>query len=127
MAEEKARNTVRLRAGGACEAAIPEICLGTQHTVHHRRKRRYADTRWVVSNLLAVCGDGTRGCHGHIEANPNWSSQHGLWLWEFEDPRAQPVHMRWANQRSWWLLDDEGMLKWVPESDFEPVVLAKPQ
>ena len=40
MSEEKARNTVRMRAGGQCEAAIPNICLGTHDTVHHRRKRR---------------------------------------------------------------------------------------
>jgi len=122
VAEEKARNIVRLRADGRCEAAIPNVCFGTHDTTHHRRKRRYADTRWVASNLLAVCGDGTRGCHGYIEANPAWAQSQGLWLLEHEDPRQTSAHMRWAYTRSWYFLDDEGMLHW-DESDFEDLVL----
>ncbi|MFL5865262.1 MAG: hypothetical protein ACJ780_31595 [Solirubrobacteraceae bacterium] len=122
-AEQRARQLVNARAGGMCEAAIPNVCLGAQHSVHHRRKRRYADTRWDTSNLLALCGDGTRGCHGQIEANPTWASLQGYWLWEYEHPLAMPVLIRWANQRSWWLLDDEGSMSWNG-GKFEDVVLA---
>lgn len=121
--EEKARHIVRLRAGGICEAAIPHVCLGTHDTTHHRRKRRYADTRWQASNLLGVCGSGTTGCHGYIEANPVWAMGEGLWLRESDDPHEVSAHMRWANQRSWWLLDDEGMLEW-DGAPFEDIVLA---
>jgi hypothetical protein len=110
VAEEKARNIVRLRAGGVCEAAIPGICLGRHDTTHHRRKKRYADTRWVASNLLGVCGSGTTGCHGYIEAHPSWAQDEGLWLLEGDDPREVSAHIRWAYTRGWWLLDDEGLL-----------------
>jgi hypothetical protein len=121
--EELARNIVRLRAGGRCEAAIPDVCKGTHDTTHHRRKRRYSDTRWVASNLLAVCGSGTTGCHGYIEARPQWSQEQGYWLLEGEDPRKVSVHMRWADARSWWCLDDEGSLHW-DGAEFEPLVPA---
>lgn len=120
--EEKARNIVRLRANGLCEAAIPNVCFGRHDTTHHRRKKRYADTRWVASNLLGVCGDGTRGCHGYIEAHPAWAMEHGLWLRGHEDPRKVSALVRWAYSRSWYFLDDEGMLEW-DESEFEPIML----
>lgn len=123
VAEEKARHIVRTRANGRCEAAIPNVCFGTHDTTHHRRKRRYADTRWVASNLIAVCGDGTRGCHGYIEAHPAWAMDEGLWLRENDDPREVSVHMRWgqAHAKSWWVLDDEGLLHW-DGGEFEPLV-----
>lgn len=123
VAEEKARNIVRLRADGRCEAAIPNVCLGNHDTTHHRRKRRYADTRWVASNLLGVCGSGTTGCHGYIEANPTFAQEEGLWLLEGDDPRLVSAHVRWAHTRSWYFLDDEGTLTW-DESDFDPIVYA---
>lgn len=120
--EEKARNIVRLRANGVCEAAIPNVCWGSHDTVHHRKKRRYADVRWVASNLLAVCGNGTMGCHGYIEAHPTWAEEEGYWLRAHDDPREVSVHMRHHSQRSWWLLDDDGMLEW-DGADFEDLKL----
>ena len=40
VAEERARNIVRIRANGRCEAAVPNVCMGKHDTTHHRRKRR---------------------------------------------------------------------------------------
>lgn len=57
------------RAGGACELCREP--LGDVWSLHHRLPRRMGGTRrgWInsPSNLLAVCGTGTTGCHGYIE------------------------------------------------------------
>lgn len=121
--EAAARDIVKVRADGNCEMAIPNVCTGKHESIHHRRKRRYVDTRWQPSNLIAACGDGTRGCHGYVESHPAWAMTQGLWLKEGEDPHLISVHMRWGHQRSWWLLYDEGLLEW-DESDFEDIVYA---
>ena len=126
LTEEAARHIVKLRAGGVCEAAIPNVCSGSHDTTHHRLKRRHAAERWAPSNLLGVCGSGTTGCHGWIEAHPTFAKEEGYWLEPHQDPREVSVHMRWSqtSTRSWWFLDDEGMLTW-DESDIEPVVLMR--
>ena len=120
--EEQGRRIVRERAGGKCEAAIPGVCTGRHDSTHHRVKRSQGGT-WDPSNLLGVCGDGTRGCHGWIEANPSLANAEGLGLLRGDDPREVVVHMRWENARSWWRLDDEGLLYW-DGTDFEPLELA---
>ena len=80
--------------------------------MHHRLKRSHGGT-WAPSNILHLCGDGTRGCHGHIEANPQWANQEGLWLMAGDSPPDQAsVHMRWECLRSWFVPDDTGMLEW---------------
>jgi hypothetical protein len=106
--EARARAIVAERSAGICEAAIPGVCLGRATNVHHRNK---AGRVWAPSNLLHLCGSGTTGCHGHIEANPAWAMEQGLWLEHSDDPRAVSVHMRWASMRGWFVLDDEGLLE----------------
>lgn len=116
--EAKARDIVAQRSGGRCEVVIPNVCLGVAASVHHRRKEGRA---WNPGNLLHVCGDGTIGCHGWIEAHPAKAMEQGLWLRTGESPADTSAHMRWEDQRSWWFLDDEGLLHW-DESDYEPLV-----
>lgn len=120
--EAKARDIVRERSGGRCEAAVEHVCIGQAQSIHHRKKRSHGGT-WAPSNLLHVCGDGTMGCHGWIEAHPKKANYEGLWLFEGEDPLTTSVHMRWMFERSWWYLDDEGLLHW-DESDYEPITLS---
>jgi hypothetical protein len=116
--EARARAIVMQRSGGLCEAVVPGVCLGKAASIHHRRK---PGRLWNPSNLLHLCGDGTIGCHGWIEAHPALAHEDGLWLFEGEDPATTSCHMRWENQRSWWFLDDEGIFTW-DESDYEPLV-----
>lgn len=116
--EARGRAIVYERAGGRCEAAVPGVCLGTIDSVHHRRK---AGRVWNPANLLAVCGDGTTGCHGWIEHHPDKAREDGLWVDSTDDPLEVSVHMRWENARAWWFLDDEGILHY-DESEFEPLV-----
>jgi len=120
VTEQRARVIVGQRSGGRCELAVPNVCLGPQHSVHHRLKRSHGGS-WAPSNLLAACGSGTTGCHGWVESHPAWAMEEGLWLQGHQDPREVSAHMRWADQRSWWFLDDEGMLRW-DESEFEALV-----
>ena len=118
--EAKAREIVRLRSGGRCEAVVPGVCLGQAQSVHHRRK---PGRLWNPSNLLHLCGDGTIGCHGWIEAHPELAHAEGLWLFAGEDPESTSCHMRWENARSWWFLDDDGCFTW-DESEYEPLVFS---
>jgi hypothetical protein len=61
MNETKCRAIVRERSGEICE-----ICAERRaDTMHHRRKRSQHGP-WTPSNVLHLCGDGTRGCHGRI-------------------------------------------------------------
>lgn len=89
MKEREARRIVAQRCGGRCER-----CGAPEYTIHHRRKKSQGGP-WTPSNLLAVCGHGTAGCHGHIEANPTWAHDRGLWLRAGESPAETPV-MLWG-------------------------------
>ena len=113
MNEAQARAIVRERAAGTCEAYVPEVCLGQAHTMHHRRKRSQGGL-WTPSNILALCGNGTEGCHGWVEANPKLSRAAGLWLFAGDgEPNSRKAWLRTYNlDKAWVLLDDEGGRHW---------------
>lgn len=119
MNEQAARLLVLTRSGGRCELAIPGVCLGVAGTVHHRLKRS-AGGPWSPSNLLRACGSGTTGCHGWTEAHPADAQAAGTWLLRGEDPAVEPVIMAPGHLwRAWWLLDEEGIYRWVAEPDVD--------
>ncbi len=122
FSEHQGRKVVHTRAGGRCEIAIDDVCSGEPDTVHHRVKKGQGGL-WSPSNLLVACGSGTTGCHGFVEAHPSWAKTEGLWLLSDMDPLVEPVHMRWEGLRSWWRLDDEGLLHWIGDSPFEEIRL----
>lgn len=71
--EQAGRAYVYARSQGRCE-----VCgIHGAHTFHHRLKKGQGGT-WAPSNGLHVCGDGTRFCHGWIEANPAHAMLLGL-------------------------------------------------
>lgn len=84
-------------------------------TVHHRN-HNHGDNR--PSNRISVCGSGTTGAHGWIEAHPaeagldeggpGWTIYHG------DDPAYQRVwYENGPYGRGWYLLDDEyGFAAW---------------
>lgn len=67
---------------------------------------------WVPSNILDVCGDGTTGCHGWIEANPHEAQERGLWLVGSQSPQFSPCIISWRGVMDWYLLADSGGLRW---------------
>jgi hypothetical protein len=120
--EKEARRIVVERSLGMCEIAIAGLCEGRGAGVHHRIKRGQGGP-WAAANLLHACGSGTTGCHGWAELHPTQANELGVSLWSTQDYLEVPVVMRWMNEVSTWLLDNEGMLTWVP-SERAPVLLA---
>lgn len=82
------------RGGGRCEATTPNcvapggVLLGMQRgqvSIQHRRARGSGGTRdgevHCLGNLLLLCGDGVRGCHGWVECRERAAAEErGLWV-----------------------------------------------
>lgn len=77
---------VRERDDWRCARCAGWGPLSTQHRV----ARGMGGTRWpginLPSNLLTLCGSGTTGCHGWVEAHPQWSKAHGWSVLRGVDP-----------------------------------------
>jgi hypothetical protein len=97
--ERSARKIVSERSQDHCE-----LCGKPAESMHHRKK---AGRVWAPSNLIHTCGDGVRGCHGHIEANPAASKEQGWWLIPIQDPAQTPV---WFMGRGFVFLGDDGSI-----------------
>lgn len=87
-----------VRSGGQCEART-EACLAEHGrlsraivvSVQHRQARGMGGTPTAeahdLPNLLILCGDGTRGCHGWIECQEREAARlRGLWVPHGMDP-----------------------------------------
>ncbi|MGH1563075.1 HNH endonuclease [Mumia sp. DW29H23] len=80
---------------------------GGQLTIQHRIGRGMGGTRdpkvAAVSNLLALCGSGTTGCHGWVEHHPILADAHG-----WSAPRRATT-TAWAvySWRGWIALSDD--------------------
>lgn len=65
------------------------------HSFHHRQPRGAGgSSREGINspaNLLLVCGTGTTGCHGEIEANRTAAYAAGWLVKHPQDPAAVPV------------------------------------
>lgn len=104
--ETRGRAIVYERAHGRCE-----VCARPADSVHHRMKE---GRPWDPANLLSLCGDGVRYCHGWIEANPTYAMLLGLWLPRGTDYRLFPAYVRPALfWRGWWHLDNDGCWTWA--------------
>lgn len=79
------RDVIHPRSGGICEVRIPGICTGKVESTHHRKPRGQGGDNgpW---NLVDLCGDGVRGCHGYIERNPDRSYANGWLVRSTDDP-----------------------------------------
>lgn len=99
------RQIILARAGGYCER---RGCTAPASNIHHRRARGMGGDRRPetssASNGVALCGSGTQGCHGWVEAHPNEARELGLRVHRNHDPAEIPVYLR----RGWVLLTDDG-------------------
>ena len=85
---------------------------GERWSIHHRVAGNRADMR--LSNLLTLCGDGVRGCHGWITGHPEeaydegWAVRHAK-RWE---TASIPVlyGQRQVRRAGKFVLDDAGGL-----------------
>lgn len=101
LSEARGREIVYERSQRRCE-----VCQRPADSVHHRMKQ---GRPWDPANLLSLCGDGTRFCHGWIEAHPQDAMLLGLWLPRGVDYHLYPAYLHptmWW--RAWWLPDDTG-------------------
>lgn len=65
------RRRVLARDGYRCRR-----CGQPAESVHHRLPRSRGGDDSPI-NLVSLCGDGTRGCHGMVEAHPEWARMEG--------------------------------------------------
>lgn len=108
MNEGSCRRIVAERSGGMCER-----CGHTPAESHHHRVKRGQGGKWEPSNIAHLCGDGTRGCHGWIEANPAAAREEGWALRRGEDPRTVSVaHQMLHGQMMF--MDDAGCFRTDP-------------
>ncbi len=102
--DEKTRELVRGRFADRCVR-----CGGPGETIQHRDPRGLGGTVDpainLPSNLLFVCGDGVRGCHGYMESYRTQACAAGWLVRDGEDPAEVPV-LTWTGARV--LLDDIG-------------------
>ena len=101
---------------GLCEVRldINGVCRGVAESDHHRRKRSQGGL-WLPSNIVDVCGHGTIGCHGFLEANPATARRLGLWLYAGSNAIKTPCNISWRGIKGWYLLHDDGSLTWLSE------------
>lgn len=80
------------RSGFRCERCGKRLGEGEHVSVHHRTPRGMGgshDERLnLMSNLMALCGSGTTGCHGWIESNRDEARENG-WLVSRNDNPAE--------------------------------------
>lgn len=122
--ESRTRAVVAERSAMMCEARLPEVCRGPVESMHHRWKRSQGGL-WSPANILGVCGHGTIGCHGYIEANPVSAMRRGLWLRGISvglgqvRPDTVPVQMYWRGMKGHFLLHDDGSITWLSKVALE--------
>lgn len=110
--ERNGRRIVKERSGGYCEVRIHGICTGRAESVHHRKNRSQGGN-WAPSNLLHLCGDGVRGCHGWITENPaasyaNGWAVRGCWNPEWIDVHLGREVVRLDNEGNYQRRQEEG-------------------
>lgn len=98
------RDLVYARDGMACT-----LCGSTYPlTLQHRRARGMGGTLRPETNspaaLVVLCGSGTTGCHGLIEAQPDLARARGYRVGQYVDPADVPI--LWHG--SWRFLTAEG-------------------
>jgi len=107
---------IRERSGGLCE-----VCGRRAESTHHRKPGGMGGSKDPAAhspaNLLRVCGDGTRGCHGAIESDRAWSYINGRLLRQGSSPADVPVLLR----HGWVLLTEDGQYVSAESADHPPV------
>lgn len=82
--------------------------LSITYSLHHRRPRKLGGSRplHTMANLVTLCGTGTTGCHGEVEADRPTSRAIGWLVPNGVPPEQWPV---W--RRGVWQQPGEG---WAP-------------
>lgn len=77
------------RDGYRC-ARCGKPVIDALRSIHHR-KRRSQGGKHTADNLVLLCGDGLRECHGHVHLNPDQSYDLGWLVRAADDPALRPL------------------------------------
>lgn len=82
---------------------LPVIHRVGQFSIHHRYPRGMGGSSNPeinsTANLMVLCGTGTTGCHGWVEAHRGQAREDGLLLHGIELPGTNPAFSEYRN--SW--------------------------
>lgn len=106
---------IRERDSWACGRCGSGSNLSTQHRVARGMGGARGPGINRPANLLTLCGSGTTGCHGLVEAHPIWAQAHGWSAARWQAPTDVPV---WT-WRGWVQLLDDGT--YVPLENYPGV------
>ena len=103
------RNEVLRRSNFRCEKCGIHLAEGFYYSIHHRTPRGMGGTREkrlnLPSNLVAICGSGTTGCHGWIEHNRSEAEDAGWLVSRYQECAEVPLFIYGVG---WRYLTDEG-------------------
>ena len=116
---KEVREMVLGRANHRCERCGTLLGMNMFYSIHHRIPRGMGGSDRqelnLASNLLALCGSGTTGCHGWIESNRSTSYEDGWLCYRNDDPRTIMVKISTSHAMSdrfqYVYLTDEGTYK----------------
>lgn len=94
MIPYEVRQGVLARDGYRC-VRCGESVFARQYSLQHRKARGMGGTRTVETapDLITMCGSGTTGCHGHVEAHPNEAREQGWRVDQAQDTAKVPVRV----------------------------------
>lgn len=120
-----------------CGAHVADPLDGTpwaQWSIQHRKPRGAGGTKDpainAIENLIVLCGDGVRGCHGWVESNRVESRRLGYSVPQWQDPAVVPVAHRtwvwaWPHPDGEWVPAVHGVTPVTGEFDWAPGPYAK--
>jgi hypothetical protein len=115
--DEATVKAVLKRADGRCESCGDELHgrRGIEYSIHHRKRRSQGgDNR--LSNLVALCGHGTSGCHGACHSEIAQARLAGFLILSTEDSAEIPVDLARGSS----LLTNDGEAVAIPALREEP-------
>jgi len=112
---KEVRAQVLSRASYKCERCGIPLSQGFYYSLHHRTPRGMGGTKAerlnLPSNLVAICGSGTTGCHGFIESNRVMADDEGWLVSRYEESAEIPLFIYGVG---WRYLTDEGTYSTSP-------------
>jgi len=112
---KEVRAQVLSRAAYKCERCGIPLSQGFYYSLHHRTPRGMGGTKAerlnLPSNLVAICGSGTTGCHGFIESNRVMADDEGWLVSRYEESAEIPLFIYGVG---WRYLTDEGTYSTSP-------------
>ena len=111
----KTRQIVLDRDEYRCQRCGEYVGPFGEYSIHHRRPRGMGGTKRpetdLPGNLVVLCGSGTTGCHGQVEADRLRATAAGFLVSQHADPELIPVH----TFRGKVLLSNDGMLALIAD------------